>query len=476
MKTVEKQNICIKNTVLYMLLLIYGFVSAYLIIKNTVLATPLYGRPLSSFYMWLRVDWLNLFIENFKATGFYTGLHRLFDHNAAMYLYLSRIGKFLGTDAVHTFYYTQFVMVCSCAALYPAVFYRITHSIPVAMASVLFFRIYAPYSIYFMNDCYYIYGWMTFISLPVLFFLFRDKWDKWNYIWIILLLGVMSVSNVFRSNAGLAIAVSLMVLMAVKLIVPSVKDRNHSQLIIGLAVCFLAVWGQGLFTSTVPHIYQNITDQPPALPIKGPWHSLYVGLGWEENPYGLQYRDEYGYAGREHLLYDTDEGYYICIESPEYLSEIKKVYLDTVFSNPGFFIGSYIRKGFTALKTACENTVANITILANRWFYPTSFTQIFSLITPFTLVYFLYSSRKTDKRNVTVWLYSAGFVSLVNLAFGILPGIIANPLVREYTFGVAATLDCLVMAEYIVFVYTAVSFVKNSFRQKNSAVDETVKN
>ncbi len=475
MNNVEKRNRHIKNTVLYMLLLVYGGVAAYFIIKNTVVATPLYGEPLSSFYMWLRIDWLNLFIEELKSTGLYTGLHRLFDQNATMYLYLSHLGKMLGTDAVYTFYYTQLALVCVCAAVYPVIFYRISHSLPVALLSILFFRLYAPYSLYLMNDSYYIYAWMTFISLPVLFFLFRDKWNNRNYIWVALLLGVMSVSNIFRSSVGLAIAASLIVLMLIKIIVPSVKEKNYGTMALGLLVCFLAVAGQSFFTSTIPHAYQSMTDQPRVLPIKGPWHTLYVGLGWEENPLGLEYLDGCGYAGREHLLNDPGEGYYICVESPEYMEEMKSVYFDAVFSDVGFFFTSYIRKGFTSLKTVMENTIANITILSNGWFYPTRFTQIFSLITPLTFVYFLYINWKADRKKVMIWLCSAGFIALVNMAFGVLPGIIANPFVREYTFGVTATVDCLVMAEYIVFVYVAVQFVKNIFQKKRTIIDETVK-
>lgn len=476
MDSVNKRNIDLSKLLIYFLLIVYGCVLGYFILKNTVLATPLYGQPLSSFYMWLRVDWLDYFINEVNSTGIYTGLHRLFDHNAAVYLYLSHVGHFLGTDAVNTFYYTQLALMCGCAALYPVIFYRITHSLPVALASILFFRIYAPYSVYLMNDSYYIYGWMTFISLPVLFFLFRDRWEGENYLWIVLLLVVMSVSNVFRSSAGLAIAVSLMALMLVKLILPAFRSKNYVTMAAGIIICFAALWGQSLFTSTVPGIYQKAVGQPEPLPIKGPWHSLYVGLGWEENPFGLQYQDEYGYEGRQELLYNTEEGYYIGIESPEYIEEMKSVYMDTVFSDPVFFAGSYIRKAFTALKTIADNTIANIIILGNGWFYPTRFTQLLSVITPLTAIYYLSVKWKSDKKKTIARLISTAFIGIVNITFGIIPGIIANPLVREYTFGATATLDCIVLAEYIIFVYMVSEWVKHLLNNKQKSQKHTVKN
>lgn len=458
-----------KKTIIYLFLRVYGCIAAYFIMKSTVVATPLYGEPLSSFYMWLRVDWLNFFIEEVKTTGVYTGLHRLFDHNAAIYLYLSHIGAYLGLDAVHTFYYTQLFLACACAAVYPAVFYRISGSILVAVASILFFKLYAPYSMYLMNDSYYIYGWMTFISLPVLFFLFRDKWHRWNYLWIAFLLAVMSVSNIFRSNAGLAIAVSLTALVLIKLVIPAFKEKKYAGLAIGILICFMAVWGQNFFTSTIPHIYQDYTEQPEVLPMKGPWHSLYIGLGWEENPYGLQYQDGYGYKNREHLLYDITEGYYLGIESPEYIEEMRAVYMDTVFSNPMFFIGSYIRKALTARKTVADNTIANITILGNGWFYPTRFTQLFTIITPFTTIYYVFNKWKFDKKRTIVRIIDIAFIGMVNMAFGIIPGIIANPLVREYTFGVIATMDCIVLAEYIIFVYMVSESVKHFLKSRHDS-------
>ena len=92
-----------KKIIVYLLLLIYGCVTSYSPIKTTRLAQPI--GPIEDYFMSLRVTWLDYFINEVKNTGIYTGLHRLYDHNAVMYLYLSHFSAILGIgDALHTFF------------------------------------------------------------------------------------------------------------------------------------------------------------------------------------------------------------------------------------------------------------------------------------------------------------------------------------------------------------------------------------
>ena len=82
-----------------------------------------------------------------------------------------------------------------------------------------------------------------------------------------------------------------------------------------------------------------------------------------------------------------------------------------------------------------------------------------SFVMPFVLLGFFIQQLKSNRRKVVEWLLIAGFIAMVNMAFGILPGIIANPFVREYTFGMTATLDCMVMAGYMVVVYEVINLL-----------------
>lgn len=462
-KLKPRESFKYKTQLTYLLLILYGCVFSYILVKTTRMAHPL--GYLEDYYMSLRVEWLDLFMNEMRKTGLYTGLHRLYDHNASMYFYLSHLGVFAGFDTMYTFFYTQLVMVWSCIALFPSIFYKITGNVYVSILSILFFKLYNPFSLYLLSDSYWIGGWTTYISLPILYFLFRDKWKKSNWIWITLLLGVIGVGNVFRANAGLAVIISLIILMVVKLIYPAIKEKNIKPVIIGLCICFLTVFANGFFTSTIPNIYQSATHQPESLPIKGPWHSMYIGLGWEENPLGLEYADGYGYIDREDLLYNVKEGYYIGIESPAYIKAVKKAYFNAIASHPAFFIGSYIKKGFTALFNSVKFSVINIFLNDGRYYYVKLTSHIITILLAVFMVMHIKrlpaGIRKSSIRRFLMFLP----IPLIFIICGIIPGVIATPIVREYLFGAVSTFDCIALYAYITALIQATKFIKTKLNK-----------
>jgi len=436
------------KTMIYGLLMVYGCIAAYIIVKTSALAYR--WMPLDQFYMSLRVEWLDMFINEVNTTGLYTGIHRLYDQNSTLYLYLSHLGSLRNFDALHTFFYTQLIIACTCIAVYPVIFYRITSSIPLSLASILLFVFYKPYTLFLQNDSHFIYGWMTFITLPILYFLYREKWQNSNWLWVAVVASAGAVGNIFRGSSGLAVVVSLTVLMVIKFILPYLKTRDYRKILVGLLGIMLIIASQKVFTGTIPNAYQTITDQPDKMPLKGPWHTLYVGLGWEENPMGLYWLDECGYSGREHLLYDVNEGYFICKESPRYSEAIKDAYFETVFDNFGFVFGSYVRKCFKALNTVLRYSLANPEMWKSTLMYRTRITYLMSFITPFAAVFYLVKKYREDKSNMLISGFICLFICAVYFAFGMLPGIIANPVIREYLYGAISVIDMAVMATLFV--------------------------
>ncbi|MBQ8603958.1 MAG: hypothetical protein IJ410_03835 [Oscillospiraceae bacterium] len=426
--------------------------------------------------MSLRVEWLDMFINEVKSTGVYSGLHRLYDHNATVYLYLSHLGAILGFDALHTFFYTQLVAVFACVAFYPVIFYRLSNNIYISLLSVVFFEIYKPYTMFLQNDSYWICGWITFISMPILYFLIKGRWNTFNWLWVVFLGAIASMSNVFRSSSGLAVIVSLILIILLKLIIPAIKTGEKDVLVSGIIGVVTVLLLQNLFTGFVPSIYQEITEQPESLPIKGPWHTLYIGLGWEENPLGIKYQDRYGYANREHLLYDVSEGYFVGIESPEYINEMKNVYMDTIFSDFKFFVGSYIRKVLKSLETIFEFSLINYEMWKSTMMYPLKYTYYFSFILPIAMIYFIRNKLRENKHQFILSLFTLAGLFIINFGFGMLPGIIAYPIVREYLYGAIAACDMIILTEYIVFLNIIVQLIENVFKKKNTVVYETVKN
>ncbi len=459
MKKLSLQNKSYKIYITYFFLIMYGCFLGYLIIKTTSISHPI--KALEEHYMSLRVTWLDYFISDLSKTGVYSGFHRLYDHNASMYFYLSHFAVFAKLNTAYTFFYTQLIVVLGCVALYPSIFYRLTGNIYVSLLSIFFFKLYNPFSLYFLSDSYWIYGWTTFISLPILFFLFRDKWQKSNWIWILGLIGVISVSNVFRANAGLSVIISLILLMFVKIIYPAIKSKKLKPVIIGACVCLLIIFSNGFFTSTVPHIYQSATSQPECLPMKGPWHSLYIGLGWERgNPFGLEYADAYGYMNREYLLYDTEEGYYIGAESPAYIDEVKKVYFDNVFSNLGYCIGSYIKKSFIAIINSIRFSLITPPILYKLYYQANSMSYIVTIFLSMLMIFYLKNIKADEKKLFLKRLYIFSPIILIFILCGILPALIATPFIPQYLFGAVSTFDCMVLTAYIIALTQITKYIK----------------
>ncbi len=458
MLKVDSKN---RKILFYIFLLVYGLIASYLIVKSSRLAHP-YG-DLENYYMSLRLEWLNMFINEVKNTGLYTGLHRLFDHNSAIYLYLSHIGNIFNLDAAYTFFYTQLGVVFLGVALYPFLIYRACGNKFIALMSIFFFKLFDPFCIYLQNDSYWIYGRAIFISMPIFYFLFKEKWKNTNYIWIAALVGLAAVSNVFRGSSAIVILFNLVLLLAVKVVYPSLKDKKYKNIIPALIMCCIAFRGQNLLTSTVPNIYQSITGQPRSLPLKGPWHSLYIGLGWEENPYGLEYLDAFGYDGREYLLYDISDGYYIGIESPQYIRQMKEVYFDTILKDPVFFLSSYIRKFLTAIQTALSFSLINPVFLLNRYFYINKLSIVVYVISFASVAACMYKDYKN--KSLKKYIPFAAILFL-NTLIGFLPSIVATPIVREYMFGAIGCMDLIVLYGYLVLLNLIYKQAKEYFSKR----------
>jgi hypothetical protein len=69
------------------------------------------------------------------------------------------------------------------------------------------------------------------------------------------------------------------------------------------------------------------------------WHTIYIGLGWYPNPYGIEYRDESGMAA-------TKATY----ASPEYEAALKAETTRIALADPGFVLGTEARKAIEAIR------------------------------------------------------------------------------------------------------------------------------
>ena len=81
----------------------------------------------------------------------------------------------------------------------------------------------------------------------------------------------------------------------------------------------------------------------------GAWHSLYIGLGFERNPFGLQYLDAFGVRYVESVDPKTAPG------THAYYAALKRRYLKIARSHPGFVARTTSRKGLVVLRDGLES-------------------------------------------------------------------------------------------------------------------------
>lgn len=69
-----------------------------------------------------------------------------------------------------------------------------------------------------------------------------------------------------------------------------------------------------------------------------PWHSMYIGLGFEDNPYGIYYKDECGIAKAKSINPVAE------YHSEEYFQILKEEYFKILKNDPQWVLKGYIKK------------------------------------------------------------------------------------------------------------------------------------
>jgi hypothetical protein len=93
-----------------------------------------------------------------------------------------------------------------------------------------------------------------------------------------------------------------------------------------------------LFTDIIIILYAKITNQLSDIQKIGPWHTLYIGLGWENNPFDIIFLDECAFIATKKINPD------VVYESREYFNILKDLYLELFKSNIGYFFLTYSKK------------------------------------------------------------------------------------------------------------------------------------
>jgi hypothetical protein len=268
-----------------------------------------------------------------------------------LYLYVPVLAHWLGVeDPIEMLRWLMIALFAAMIVPYPLIFSRLFDSVvagviaaPALLASLPVFAE--------TGDLYWITAWAVFALLPPVLLIAR-RWPRGGLAWLVLILLGASFANSIRSNTGLPILLAA----AIVILWQPWRWRRRGAGIAALVAAYLAISGLGM---TLAREYRDNRAGDQGLTVTGStvhvvWHSLYIGLGFQPNDHGIKWSDTVASDAAQR------ENPGVEYASAEYEDTVRKVYLDFVTDEPGFFLAGTAEK---AMVTA-DRLTAPLGILA----------------------------------------------------------------------------------------------------------------
>jgi hypothetical protein len=217
-----------------------------------------------------------------------------------LYVYLPLLCRLFGVaDPVSMLRYLYIALSALAVTIYPLVFYRLTRSLVAGIAAPLILL--ACILSMGFNDIYWIPAWGMLTLLPLIYLLVQ-RWPRFGLLALVALCVAASWLSSIRSQSGLPVAIAAVIVLLAR------RWRWWRSLpaLALLAVAYISVTTLlfGAIRAHREHWLGSRTigkSEAVAHPL---WHTVYIGLGYLPNDYGLHYRD--GVAGK--LLQREDPG------------------------------------------------------------------------------------------------------------------------------------------------------------------------
>lgn len=431
---------------LTIILLLWGLLWACICVLPRIQMTEAELAEIDWFYMSLRVQ--NL-IDSMRTLADGGTIIPNADANIGYYIYNSVLGLFASfitgrSNPPHPYYiiiFNQIGIAFLTFSVYPLLMWLVSSSKVVGFATPFLFHFLLGHYLYIRkSDVYWAAAWIIIVSIPLLLLIYKRKWDKYSWFYFACICLCMSVANIFRPHCALAILVLLFVVVCIKLRqadehnqtrICKTAQKYWKQLLI-IFIC--AIFSYTLLFSIVPNLYVAISQSARNANSGTSWHILYIGIGWEENPWGIVYRDADGSRLIEILAPHISFG------TTEYGELLRGEYLRLFAERPLWMIGSYIRKFINCLYI----------VFTNEQYPPTAvaFTVgqyvvvIASLITIWKL-----RIKRILFRYAHIW-----FFLLVCFPFTLLEGMMAVPR-AHYLAGAMAVYEWLLLLPAVTAVH-----------------------
>lgn len=418
-------------------LLVYGFVVAVVIMLPNV---KLYDIN-TDWYMPARLDLMQRAIDDF---GVFISLPT--SDPFCSYCVLSFVCHLLGiTHAEVAFFYVQWCSFFLLIMFFPLVFYWLfDKNLIVAFASVVLLALFGENILwlYFISQ-YWAFGWVVVIGFPLVMIILKATNQKSKRNLMVVTALVCGYANMNRALSALPVFIPLLYCV-VMYFVGNIRDKFYKNVKnIGIdmlfVVCFVVCYVS--FTKLIPwfivFVYRlvNGMDFSSAVPVFSPYHSLYIGLGWEQNPWGIFYKDICGAECAERINPDA------VYMTKEYFEILKNEYWRLFAENPIFFLVSYLKKffvsifyGIMGLFLRFQNKLEPILMVVACFFYG--------------MLHFGGKEFLKDLRNR--WMCSFGVLFVVGIILSLLQCLVAVPCFSYATgtsalflFGIIYVVSCV---------------------------------
>lgn len=283
-------------------------------------------------FMWSRVSNLEIYLKQdlFEAIGNVIASGDKKEHG--LYIWLLVIAKLFGLQTPQYVMCVSQIIATSILVIFiPIICWEIydRRTDILIISVILLFICEMPVMWLKTYDVYWSMAWINIIAIPSLIYLWKKEINRqWNCIFVFLCV-CMGFSNLIRAEAAIGVLCALVFVLILKF-------KNLK--IITYAV--FALLGYNLFTKFFILILILICkgDISMLRGDGGVWHSLYIGIGFEMNPFNIVHEDA---CARELVKKLNPSVEYV---SKEYFSTLRGECLKLFKSNPEYFARSYIRK------------------------------------------------------------------------------------------------------------------------------------
>ncbi len=262
-----------------------------------------------------------------------------------VYLYLPVFGHVTGdTDPLSQLKWLFIGLMAIVLLVYPLVFYELFGSRAVALAMP--FIVLFGFRFIQNQDIYVIEGWVILLCVPLLMLAAQGVWRRR---FGLALVGVASLAasfaNSIRGHSGTGIVLAA---LAVVLL----RERAWRGRLAGVALVLAAyvlifpLGFKAITTYSYHHVHMPNENLIAGHPL---WHSMYIGLGYLPNRWGLQWNDSI--AANAVTKVDPSAGYL----SPRYEHDLRHLYFGIVEDDPGYVAKVYAVKGANDLSKVARH-------------------------------------------------------------------------------------------------------------------------